>query len=142
MSSTTTQKACPSEITGSLLTIVHCEGAWDTFLVALESIQQARRESIKHRMDMLVKALADGRRLSKDSFPPEGMLPCLPGKEAKQFYAFKKIPIRAYGWYSETKPKKFFISHYIFKNTNKLSKSDTTIVQGNWTRIEVNGDEK
>ncbi|MEN4621768.1 hypothetical protein ABEH29_10295 [Pantoea agglomerans] len=142
MSSTTTQKACPSEITGSLLTIVHCESAWDTFLVALESIQEAKRESIKHRMDVMVKALADGKRLSRDSFPPEGMLPCLQGKQAKQFYAFKKIPIRAYGWYSETKPKKFFISHYIFKNTDKLSKSDTTIVQRNWTRIEVNGDEK
>lgn len=142
MSQTTQNVICPNEITGALLTVVHCEGAWETFLVALESIPAGERESIKLRMDMLVKALASGRRLSKDSFPQEGFLPSLPGKAAKQFYAFKKIPIRAYGWYSETRPKKFFISHYIFKNKDKLSGSDTTIVQRNWTRIEVNGDEK
>jgi len=93
-------------------------------------------------MDMLVKRLAGGQRLSRDTFPQEGPLPSYQGKPAKQFYAFKKIPIRAYGWFSETKDKTFFISHYIFKNKDKLSKSDTNKVQRNWTRIEVDGDEK
>ncbi|HHQ6597620.1 TPA: hypothetical protein ACSTLU_003914 [Serratia fonticola] len=93
-------------------------------------------------MNMLVNRLASGIRLSKDSFPAEGPLPSLGGKPGKHFYAFKKIPVRAYGWFSDTKPKKFFISHYVYKNKDKLSKSDTTTVQGNWTRIEVNGDEK
>lgn len=133
---------CPFEIRGTVLTIIHCVGAWETFLESLESVPAARRESIKHQMDMLVKRLASGGRLSKDSFPPEGPLPSLAGKPAKQFYAFKKIPVRAYGWFSDTKPRKFFISHYIYKNKDKLSKSDTTKVQGNWTRIEVNGHEK
>lgn len=142
MSASTVDVICPDKITGTMLTIVHCEGAWASFLEALESIPANRRESIKHRMDTMVKALANGRRLSKDTFPQEGLLPSLPGKTANHFYAFKKIPIRAYGWYSETKPKHFFISHYIFKNKDKLSGSDTTTVGRNWQRIEVNGDEK
>lgn len=133
---------CPDEIKGSLIRVVHCLEAWVTFNEALQSLPVSKWDSVKYQMDMLVNRLANGHRLSKDSFPPEGLLPSLHGRPAKQFYAFKKIPIRAYGWYSQTKEKTFFISHYIFKNNDKLSKSDTTTVQRNWTRIEVNGDEK
>ena len=133
---------CPDEIKGSLLKVVHCVQAWESFNESLQSMPASRRNSVKYQMDILVGRLANGHRLSKDSFPPEGLLPSLNGKPAKNFYAFKKIPIRAYGWYSETKEKTFFISHYIYKNNDKLSKSDTNKVQGNWTRIEVNGDEK
>lgn len=133
---------CPEEIQGTLIRVIHCQEAWSSFTESLESLPASRRDSVKYQMDMLVKRLADGQRLSRDSFPPEGPLPSYQGKPAKQFYAFKKIPIRAYGWYSEKYDKTFFISHYIFKNKDKLSKSDTTKVQRNWTRIEVNGDEK
>lgn len=133
---------CPDTIVGSMLRIVHCLDAWNSFNQALESIPANRRDSTKARMDAMVQRLANGGRLSKDSFPPEGPLPSRAGKPAKQFYAFKKIPIRAYGWYSERYEKTFFISHYIYKNKDKLAAKDTTKVQGNWTRIEVNGDEK
>ncbi|EJA4670177.1 hypothetical protein MVR12_005178 [Escherichia coli] len=142
MDSPSKTAVCPDEIKGTKLTIVHCVGAWETFLTSLERVQKDKRNSIKHQMNSLVKRLAEGDRLSKDSFPPEGELPSLKGKPKKHFYAFKKIPVRAYGWYSDTKPKKFFISHYIYKKTDKLSQSDTSLVQGNWTRIEVNGHEK
>ncbi|HBL6925838.1 TPA: hypothetical protein LSH87_003747 [Citrobacter koseri] len=133
---------CPDIVVGSLLRIVHCCGAWDSFTEALKRTPTDRHDSLKAQMNLLVQRLANGARLSKDSFPPEGLLPCLPGKQAKSFYAFKKIPIRAYGWYSERHSKTFFISHYIYKSKDKLSKKDTTRVQGNWTRIEVDGDEK
>ncbi|WP_211117219.1 hypothetical protein [Scandinavium goeteborgense] len=133
---------CPDTIVGSLLRIVHCLNARDSFTQALESIPANKRDSTKARMDAMVQRLANGGRLSKDSFPPEGPLPGRAGKPAKHFYAFKKIPIRAYGWYSERYEKTFFISHYIYKNQDKLASKDTTKVQGNWTRIEVDGDEK
>lgn len=133
---------CPSKIIGTKLTIVHCEGAWKSFEDALLSMKAAKHPSVKASMDKLVKRLADGGRLSRETFPPEGLLPCLKGKKAKKFYAFKKIPIRAYGWYSERIPSVYFISHYVYKNWDKLSEADTAIVHGNWTRIEVQGDEK
>lgn len=133
---------CPDEIIGAKLKVVHCAGAWDSFQIALQSIKVAKHHSVKATLDMLVKKLANGSPLSKDTFPPEGLLPCSPGKKAKKFYAFKKIPIRAYGWYSERMPSVYFISHYVYKNWDKLSASDTAIVHGNWTRIEVHGDEK
>ncbi|WP_218834784.1 hypothetical protein, partial [Enterobacter hormaechei] len=142
MSNDESPSKCPNLIVGSMLRVVHCEGAWDTFIEALNSVSASKRDSVKTQMDLLVKRLSDGGRLSKDSFPPEGPLPCRPGRPAKQFYAFKKIPIRAYGWFSERYEKTFFISHYIYKNRDKLAQKDTTKVQGNWTRIEVDGDEK
>jgi hypothetical protein len=133
---------CPYEIVGARLRIVHCVDAWDSFLEALKSIPEARRTAIKSTMDLLVKRLSNGTRIAKDSFVAEGTLPSFDNKPAKSFYAFKKIPIRAYGWYSETRSGTFFISHYVYKDQTKLSRSDTNKVQGNWTRIEVNGDEK
>jgi len=133
---------CPNRIAGSSLNVVHCLGAWDSFAEALRSVQVSKHNSTKNQLDLLVKRLANGERLSKDSFPPEGPLPSNAGKPAKQFYAFKKIPIRAYGWYSDRFERTFFISHYIYKSKGKLSKKDTTKVQANWKRIEVDGDEK
>lgn len=131
----------PVKITGSRLSIVHCTGAWESFLEAIESLPFGRRDAMKATMDMLVRRLSNGERLSKDSFPQEGSLPSYQGKPAKQFYGFKKIPIRAYGWYSERVPQTFYISHYTCKKAQKLSEKDTLKVQRNWTRIEVNSDE-
>ncbi len=94
-------------------------------------------------MIVQLNRLANGGRISKDSFPKEGQLPKQPGQQnTKYFYALKKIPIRAYGWYSERESGKFFISHYIYKDRNKLSEADTKRVGANWTRIEENGDER
>ena len=81
---------CPDEIIGTKLKVVHCEGAWDSFQIALQSIRVAKHSSVKATLDMLVKKLANGGPLSKETFPPEGLLPCAPGKKAKKFYAFKK----------------------------------------------------
>lgn len=133
---------CPEMINGSLLRIVHCLYAWESFIEALEHMPPNKRDSIKTQMDVMVNHLANGKRFSKDSFPQEGLLPSSPGKPGKHFYAFKKIPIRAYGWYSERFKKTFFISHYVYKKQDKLAQKDTIRVQGNWTRIEVDGDEK
>ncbi len=133
---------CPDEISGTQLTVKHCIGAWESFIEALESIPVAKRERVKIQLDLLVKRLSNGERLSVENFPQEGNLPSLNGKPAKRFYSFKKIPVRAYGWYSETIAGTFFISHYIFKNSQKLSVSDTNKVQRNWTRIEEEGHEK
>lgn len=133
---------CHDMINGSLLRIVHCKGAWDSFLEALECVPANKRNSIKAQMDLLIRRLSNGVRLSKDSFPPEGPLPSHAGRPGKQFYAFKKIPVRAYGWYSERVERTFFISHYIYKSKDKLAAKDTSRVQRNWRRIEVDGDEK
>ena len=88
-----------------------------------------------------IERLANGHRMSKESFPVEGDLPALPNGGSKKFNALKRIPLRAYCWRSGGRPGVYYISHYVYKNYNKLKTSDAVRVGENWKRIEVNGDE-
>ena len=83
-------------------------------------------------MVLLIERLADGRPMSKENFPSEGQLPSSAGK----FHAFKKLPIRAYCWLSQKYPNTYFISHYIYKDQQKLDKRDTNRVHANWREKE------
>jgi len=92
---------------------------------------------------MQIQRLADGSRMSKENFPQEGELPKLAGQQkSKKFNALKRIPIRGYCWLSEKHPNTYFISHYVFKDYDKLKEKDTKKVRDNWNRIEVGDDER
>lgn len=77
--------------------------------------------------------------MSKENFPQEGVLPKQKNQSiAKKFNALKRIPIRGYCWLSGIHSNTYFISHYVYKNYDKLKEKDTAIVGKNWIRIEVN----
>lgn len=107
--------------------VVHCEGAKESFEEALGHVTASARNSRKAAMFVIIKRMADGKDLSRDSFPSEGNLP-----DGNRFKAFKKQPIRAYGWFSRKYDGVFFISHYIHKNVQKLQKNDIRKVCNNW----------
>jgi len=132
-----------NEYIGSTFRVVHCKGAIDSLDIAIESVQAGKkRKSFIRGLIMQIKALANGKRMSKENFPSEGFLPKLKGQaNAKRFKAFKRIPIRGYCWRSETHENTYFISHYVHKNYNKLKDADTNKVGNNWCRIEEKGDE-
>ncbi len=88
---------------------------------------------------MQIERLTRGERMSKQHFAPEGALPKNCGKK---FYALKRLPIRGYCWLSSTHTSKYFISHYISKDFNKLRAEDISKVHTNWGRIEEQGDER
>ncbi len=94
-------------------------------------------------MILQIQRLADGERMSKENFPQEGELPKSKNNpnKTKKFNALKRIPIRGYCWLSEKHHDTYFISHYIYKDYDKLKERDTEIVGRNWKRIEVDGDE-
>ena len=124
---------------GSRLTVIHCKGALKSFRELLSKTGTPKYEKI---ILLQINSIIDGHRLSKQNFRQESELPAHPKNHVKKhFYAFKKIPIRAYGWYSETKPGVFFISHYIHKKRDELADSDKKIVKNNWERIEVNNED-
>jgi len=127
--------------TGRKFTVIHCEGAIDSFVKAVEGVKTAQRSKHKRWMEMQIKRLADGIRMPQDSFPWEGDLPALIGRPKKKFRALKKIPVRGYCWKSERYENTYFVSHYILKKKGALDSNDTTKVGNNWKRIEVNGDE-
>lgn len=127
---------------GRKFTITHCKGALDSYQNAIQSVPANQRKSFKRSMEQQIKRLADGHRMSKENFPSEGNLPKdKRGQSAGKFNALKRKPLRGYCWRSSTKENTYFISHYVYKNYQKLKKKDTEIICENWWRVEVNGDE-
>lgn len=122
---------------GAQYVVIHCDGALESFKEALKSLNSSKRESLTRQMILQIERLANGERMSKESFPPEGDLPKKKGQhKAKKFYALKRIPIRGYCWLSEKHLNTYFISHYIYKDYARLSGSDTAKVGANWWKIE------
>lgn len=127
---------------GKRYTVVHCEGALDTFRHAIRSVTAKKAKSLTNGMVLQIKRLADGGEMSSENFPLEGPLPSRPGQQGSgKFNAFKRIPVRGYCWRSDRVPNTWFISHYIYKDFNDLDERDTKKVGRNWRRIEENGDE-
>lgn len=127
---------------GEKFTVSHCEGALKTFDDALKSVETRKRRSLIAQMIMQIQRLSDGKPMSKENFPQEGDLPKKQGQQsAKKFNALKRIPLRGYCWLSESQKDTYFISHYVYKDYDKLKEQDSAKVGRNWTRIEVNGDE-
>jgi hypothetical protein len=137
-----TDTALKDRYTGEKFTVVHCEGAKDSFDEAMNSVEKRKHKSFTRGVIQQIERLAKGQRMSKENFPQEGDLPKRVGQaKAKKFNALKRIPLRGYCWLSETKPHTYFISHYIYKDQKKLKSADTERVGANWRRIEEQGDE-
>lgn len=131
------------EITGSAFRVVHCEGARESFEQALKRVEARKHGSFRRGMVQQIQRLADGHRMSGENFPIEGELPKkLNGESAGHFRALKRIPVRGYCWRSECCENTWFISHYVYKDYQKLKARDTERLGKNWIRIEVNGDER
>jgi hypothetical protein len=132
-----------TEYQGEKIKVVHCEGAIESFEVALQKVpNKSRKDSMKRSVIALIERLAGGHRMSKVNFPKEGELPKRAGQSNGHFFAFKKIPVRGYVWLSKRLPSTYFISHYIYKKRDELQQADTERVGKNWSRIEEGGDER
>jgi len=96
------------------------------------SVKPGQVEKVYAQMFAKFKRLSNGERLrNPDHFNTEGDLP-----NGKHFYAVKTGKIRAYGWYSDRHKGVFVVSHFIYKQGEKLSNADKKRVQNNWKRIE------
>jgi len=121
---------------GKKYRIVYCEGAKESFEDELKKYPKDKQDKYRARMKRIRERLADGYRLSEGTFPKEGKLP-----DGSYFRALKKIPIRAYVWLSKKSQNTFYISHYVYKNYDKLKKADIKKVCDNWRQIEESEDE-
>lgn len=118
---------------GSRFTIRYCEGAEESFHVALAHVPSDRHAACTAQFVVRRNRLAAGLRMrSPDHFNTEAKLP-----DGKSFYAIKTTQgVRAYGWYGG-ELRVFWISHFIFKNQQKLNAADTNRVCENWRHIEA-----
>ncbi len=130
-------------IEGAKFTIVHCEGALESYNKALMSVPANKRKPFTRGIINQIQRLVDGHRMSKENFPQEGELPKRKGQHrAKKFNALKRMPIRGYCWLSESHENTYFVSHYVHKDHDKLKESDTKRVGKNWKKIEVEEHER
>lgn len=127
---------------GECYKIVHCKGALESLSEALKSVTPTKKQkSMMISLRLQLERLASGKRTAELSVRKEGVLPSLNGKPSKHFWAIKKIPLRGYYWESEVYEMTYYISHYIYKDFDKLDETDTQKVRNNWERIERGGDE-
>lgn len=126
-----------SKYEGAENTVVHCEGALESFWLTLSKVDTRKRRALTRGMILQIERLASGQRMSREHFTPEGTLPGTKGGTTPQkFYALKRIPIRGYCWKSHKYEKTWFISHYIFKDYQKLKEKDVKKVHEKWYKIE------
>lgn len=118
---------------GSRFTIRYCAGAKESFDAAIAHVPEGKRAACTAQFIVRRNRLAEGERMrSPDHFNSEADLP-----DGKPFYAIKTTQgLRAYGWYARERGV-FYISHFIFKNRQKLDPADTARVCDNWRLIEV-----
>lgn len=127
---------------GACYRVVHCQGALKSLHESLKSVAPSKKQkSMYMALQLQIERLASGRRTPDLSIRKEGDLPSFHGKPSKNFWAIKKIPIRGYFWESDKHDMTYFISHYIFKDFDKLDSKDTARVRNNWERIERGSDE-
>ncbi|MDQ2324568.1 hypothetical protein RBI98_07160 [Citrobacter koseri] len=132
----------PESYQGEAFEVRHCNGALKTLGAALKSVTPVNKQrTMLINLRLQIERLASGKRSADLSVRMEGLLPSFKGKPSKNFWAIKKKPLRAYYWDSERVHMTYYISHYIFKNFDKLDDADTQKVCNNWTRVEVNCDE-
>lgn len=122
-----------SAYVGKALTVTHCNGAIESFDKCVATLNSKTVDLLRRKLIIQINRLADGGRLPREQFPPEGSLP-----NGKNFWALKhtRVQLRGYTWISIRVKKTYFISHYIYKKAEQLAASDVVKVCNNWKRIE------
>lgn len=109
--------------------IIHAPGAFDSWKIASARLPERRSTEIEGFLIALFDDWIKGSRLHSSWAEPEGDL-----SKTKKFFAIKRIPIRAYFWYSDVYKDTIVISHYVCKKWQKLRSKDTKQVKLNWKR--------
>ena len=131
------REVLPQTYVGERFTVIHCEGAVDSFFEAMRSEKATKIRSMANGIAALIMRLGAGQIMSGQNFPAEDYLP-----DGSRFHAFKRIPVRAYVWRSTRRKNVYFISHYTMKREDPLAPRDTAEICRNWTRIEVKNEER
>ena len=114
-----------------------CDGAAKSRKDALKKVSPAgKKKTLDIGIYLQIKRFANGDTLHSDHFCSEGNLPSH-GGNTKKFYEFKRKPLRAYCWFSDKHEKKtVYISHFVYKDWQKLDARDTEKVINNWRKVE------
>ncbi|OHY78746.1 hypothetical protein [Marinobacter sp. AC-23] len=137
------QKHVVRDWKGSKCNLTHCMKSEKSYDEAMSHVAPTnKKRTIETYLKLTYQRLVDGERLSGDSCPVreagiQGTADAGPGNGDIHYYAFKKKPIRSYFWYSPYEKGLVYVSHYRFKNYQKLDGKDTEQVRNNFFSHEV-----
>jgi hypothetical protein len=114
---------------GSRRRVIHSPGALDSWEKVAAKLDHRKAALIEGQLIAVFDDWIDGSRFHSGWAEPEGNL-----TRATKFFAIKRIPIRAYFWYSKKHKDTIVISHYVKKTWRKLRSEDTKLVKANWER--------
>jgi hypothetical protein len=125
-----------TEWEGEAYALKHCDKADKSYDKEIQHVAPTRKqERFQTFFRKTYERVTTGQRLSSDSVAREAAIKGTAGLSSKgdmNFYAFKKLPMRSYFWYSPYREKLIFVSHYKFKNYTKLDSTDTEKVKNNF----------
>jgi hypothetical protein len=107
--------------------VIHAPGALKSWEDVAEKLPSQKTALIEGALCQLFMDWIDGARLHRQWAEPEGDL-----DRGTKFFAIKRIPVRAYFWYSEVHKDTIVSSHYVKKSWQKLRKADIERVRANW----------
>jgi hypothetical protein len=107
------------------LSVWSAEGARRSLEEALAHVSARERVSLRARLAALIERRLDNHPMPPSSWVREGGLPHGSGS----FYAIRKLPLRCYCWVEDGT---LCISHYIYKNRQKLDATDARQVEESW----------
>ena len=109
--------------------VIHSLGALDSWEKVAAKLDHRKAALIEGQLIAVFDDWINGSRFHSGWAEPEGKL-----AKATKFFAIKRIPIRAYFWYSKKHKNTIVVSHYVKKTWRKLRSEDTKLVVANWER--------
>jgi len=106
--------------------VVHARGALESWDEVAAKLPSQKANLIEGALVQLFTDWIDGARFHLQWAEQEGDL-----DRSTKFFAIKRIPVRAYFWYSEIHQDTIVISHYVKKSWRKLRKADIERVRAN-----------
>ena len=119
---------------GSARRVKHAPGALDSWEKVAARLGNRKAALVEGQLVAVFEDWINGCRFHAGWAEPEGNL-----ADGARFFAIKRIPIRAYFWYSKSSRNTIVVSHYVNKTWRKLRPEDTSRVKANWER-EQEGD--
>jgi hypothetical protein len=117
---------------GSRRRVIHSPGALDTWEKVTAKLDHRKAALIEGQLIAVFDDWINGSRFHSGWAEPEGNL-----AGATKFFAIKRIPIRAYFWYSQNYKNTIVVSHYVKKTWQKLRPEDIKLVKANWEKEKV-----
>ena len=141
MGTSDNEKMVVSDWPGSKYDLSHCDNrkAKGSYDEAMKHLRTNKQRSVETQFRVMYRRFVNGQRMSRGSLVKEAALTGTGGRNGGKdlhFYAFKKIPVRSYFWYSPTVTRNVWVSHYLFKDFDDLSAKDTQKVRNKFQSIE------